>query len=151
MFWKSSDFFPKKQNLSNVPFLYLFFAFVQIFKPKRRRYVYLNVFNHIVSHFERIMWILHMMNGITIFGASSFIFTFMSYWLAIKLLGAWCAFEKVEEKTKCQKMNVNLFPNKLGWIISLSFFEVRSLGSTILYNDFQHNILALQGRANTQP
>jgi hypothetical protein len=27
----------------------------------------------------------------------------------------------VEEKTKCQKMNVNIYPTKLGWIISPSF------------------------------
>jgi hypothetical protein len=55
-----------------------------------------------------------MMNGITIFGESGFILSFMSYKLVIKLLVSWCAFEKVEEKTKCQKMNVNLFPKKLG-------------------------------------
>jgi hypothetical protein len=56
------------------------------------------------------------MNSITIFGESSFIFSFMSYGLMIKLLGAWCAFEKVEEKTNkmSKKMNVNLFPKKLG-------------------------------------
>jgi hypothetical protein len=53
-----------------------------------------------------------MMNAITIFGESSFILSFMSYELVIKLLEAWCAFEKVEEKTKCQKMNVNIFPKK---------------------------------------
>jgi hypothetical protein len=34
--------------------------------------------------------------------------------------------------------------------ISLSFFEIKSLESTILYNDSQHNILALQGKANKQ-
>jgi hypothetical protein len=27
----------------------------------------------------------------------------------------------VEEKTKFQKMNVNFFPTKLGWIMSPSF------------------------------
>jgi hypothetical protein len=55
-----------------------------------------------------------MMGAITIFGESSFIFNFVGYGLVIKLLEAGCTFEKVDEKTKCQKMNVNLFPTKLG-------------------------------------
>jgi hypothetical protein len=49
-----------------------------------------------------------MMGAITILGESSFIFSFV-----ITSLGARCTFEKVEEKTKCQKMNVNFFPMKL--------------------------------------
>jgi hypothetical protein len=55
-----------------------------------------------------------MMGAIIIFGESSFIFSFVGYGLVIKLRGAGCTFEKAEEKTKCQKMNVNLFPTKLG-------------------------------------
>jgi len=55
-----------------------------------------------------------MMGAITIFGERSFIISFAGYGLVIKLLGAGCTFEKVEEKTKCQKMNVNLFPTKVG-------------------------------------
>jgi hypothetical protein len=54
------------------------------------------------------------MDAITIFGKSSFIFSSMGYELVIKLLEARCTFEKVEEETKCQKMNVNIFPTKLG-------------------------------------
>jgi hypothetical protein len=50
----------------------------------------------------------------TIFGEYSFIFNFVGYGLVIKLRRARCTFEKVEEKTKCQKMNVNFFPTKLG-------------------------------------
>jgi hypothetical protein len=53
-----------------------------------------------------------MMGAITIFEESSFIFSFVGYGLMIKLLGAGCTFEKVEEKTKCQKMEVKFFqPN----------------------------------------
>jgi len=53
-----------------------------------------------------------MMGAITIFEESSFIFSFVGYGLMIKLLGAGCTFEKVEEKTKCQKMKVKFFqPN----------------------------------------
>jgi hypothetical protein len=55
-----------------------------------------------------------MMDAITIFGKSSFIFSFVGYELVIKFLEARCTLEKVEEETKCQKMNVNLFPTKLG-------------------------------------
>jgi hypothetical protein len=31
-FWKSNDFFLKKQKWSDIPFSYLFFTFVQNFK-----------------------------------------------------------------------------------------------------------------------
>jgi hypothetical protein len=55
-----------------------------------------------------------MMGAITIFGESSFIFSFVGYELVIKLLKDRCPFEKVEEKTKCRKMNMNFFPIKLG-------------------------------------
>jgi hypothetical protein len=33
----------------------------------------------------------------------------------------------VAKKTKCQKMNVNIFTTKLGWIISPSFEGAKSL------------------------
>jgi hypothetical protein len=55
-----------------------------------------------------------MMFAITIFGESSFVFSLVGYGLVINSLGAGCTFEEVEEKTKCQKMDVNLFPTKLG-------------------------------------
>jgi hypothetical protein len=50
-----------------------------------------------------------MMGVITSFGESNIIFTFVGYELVIKLLEVGCTFEKVEENTKCQKVNVNLF------------------------------------------
>jgi hypothetical protein len=56
-FWKSNDFFLKifkKEKWSNVFFLYLFFTFVQIFKPKKMK-VYLNVFDHIVTFWKNYM------------------------------------------------------------------------------------------------
>ncbi len=34
----------------------------------------------------------------------------------------WCTFEEVAEKTKCWKMNVNIFTTKFGCIISPSFW-----------------------------
>jgi hypothetical protein len=55
-----------------------------------------------------------MMGAIIIFGESSFIFSFVGYGFVIKLLEVGCIFEKADEKTKCQKMNVNVFPTKLG-------------------------------------
>jgi len=55
-----------------------------------------------------------MMSVIIIFEESSFIFSFVSYGLVTKSLGAGCTFEEVAEKTKCQKMNANLFTTKFG-------------------------------------
>jgi hypothetical protein len=53
-----------------------------------------------------------MMDAMTIFEKNSFIFSFVGYKLMIKLFEARCTFEKVEEETKCEKMNVNFFqPN----------------------------------------
>jgi hypothetical protein len=43
---------------------------------------------------------------------------------------------------------MNIFTIKLGWIIWPSFQGVKSLEATILYNDSQHNIPALQGRTD---
>jgi hypothetical protein len=73
----------------------------------------------------------------------------VGYGLVTKSLGAGCTFEEVRrEKTKCQKMNVNPFTTKLRWIISPNFEKAKSLEDTILYNDSQHNIPALQSGAN---
>jgi hypothetical protein len=55
-----------------------------------------------------------MMGAIIIFGEKSFIFSLVGYGLVMKSLGAGCTFEEVAEKTKCQKMNVNIFRIKLG-------------------------------------
>jgi hypothetical protein len=55
-----------------------------------------------------------MMDAISIFGKNSLIFSFVRYGLVTKSFGAKCTFEEVVEKTKRQKMNVNLFTTKLG-------------------------------------
>jgi hypothetical protein len=52
--------FFRKQNQKNITFSYLFFTFVQIFKPKKiithsSWNVYLNVFNHIVTFGKNYM------------------------------------------------------------------------------------------------
>jgi hypothetical protein len=52
-----------------------------------------------------------MMSVIIILEESSFIFSFVSYGLVTKSVGAGCTFEEVGEKIKCPKMNVNLFYN----------------------------------------
>jgi hypothetical protein len=57
---------------------------------------------------------LYMMGAIIIFREKSFIFSFVGYGLVTEPLGAWCTFEEVAEKTKCQKMNVNISRIKLG-------------------------------------
>jgi hypothetical protein len=50
-----------------------------------------------------------MISAINIFEKNNFIFSFVG-------LVTWvgCTFEEGLEKTKCQKMNVNIFTNKLG-------------------------------------
>ncbi len=70
------------------------------------------------------------------------------YFCGFSGLGTGCTFEVTAKKTKCQKMNVNLFTTKLGWIISRSCQGPKSLEANVLYNDSQHNISALQGKAN---
>jgi len=55
-----------------------------------------------------------MMGAMTVVGESSFIFSLGGYGLVAKSLGAGCTYEKLTEKTKCQKMNVNIFTTKLG-------------------------------------
>ncbi len=54
--------------------------------------------------------------------------------------------ENKMSKDQCEYFSKNITMN-----ISLTFFKVKYFESTILYNDFQHNILALQGKANKQP
>jgi hypothetical protein len=55
-----------------------------------------------------------MTSAITTFGESGFIFNFVGYELVIKFLKLGADFRRWEEKIKCQKMNVNFFPTKLG-------------------------------------
>ncbi len=57
---------------------------------------------------------LSMMGAITMFEKSNFIFNFVDCGFVTKSLGVGCTFEEVAEKTKCQKMNVNIFTTKLG-------------------------------------
>jgi hypothetical protein len=94
----------------NIPFLYLFFTFVQNFKPKKKRKK--------THHDMCILKIVHdffsMMGALTIFGKGGFIFSFVSYGLVTKSLGAGCTFEEVAEKIKCQKMNVDFFTTNVG-------------------------------------
>jgi hypothetical protein len=68
-------------------------------------------FKYILKEFHEF---LNLMGPIIIFGEKSFIFSFVGYGLVKKSLGARCTFEQVAQKTKCQKMNVNIFRIKLG-------------------------------------
>jgi hypothetical protein len=66
------------------------------------------------------------MNTLTIFGEGSYLFIYYYYYyyklrLLTKLFHDACIVEEVAEKTKCHKMNVHPFTNKLGQIISPSF------------------------------
>jgi hypothetical protein len=135
------------------PFPYLFFMFVQIFTPKKNLswHANWNVSNHIVTSWA---WIFVHDGCLNIFGNYRFAFIFIlfliNYGLVTKSFGDGCTISKVLEK-KCHKTNVHNFSNKLGWIISPSFWGAKSLEATIFYSDFQHNIPPLHGRANKLP
>jgi len=104
------------------------------------------VFECFQSHFERITWIFAYDGCHNFFEIYIFIFDIVDYGLVTKSLGARCTFEVV-----AKKMNVNIFTTKLGWILSPSFWGTKYLEATILYNDSQHNIPALQGWAIKEP
>jgi hypothetical protein len=73
------------------------------------------MFSITLSHFEKIHEFVSMKGSAsTIFRKGSFIFSFVSYGLVAKSLGAGCTFEEVAEKIKCQKMNVIFFTTKVG-------------------------------------
>jgi hypothetical protein len=90
------------------------------------------MFSIILSHFKE----LHefFMCALTIVGEISFIFSFVWYGLVRKSLGVGCTFEKMAQKTKCQKMNVNIFIIKLGWIISPGQNPFKLLYSIMILN-----------------
>jgi hypothetical protein len=124
--------------------LYLFFTFMQNFKPrKKKRLIMTCVFECFQSHCHIWKDFLNMMGAIIMFGKNNFTWNFVGYGLVTKSLGVGCTFEEVAKKTKCQKMNVNIFTTKLGWIISPSFERGKIPKATILYNDSQHNIPTL--------
>jgi hypothetical protein len=57
--------------MMNILFSYLFFTFVQNFKPQKKDllwHVYLNVFNHIVIYFLKIHKFFYIMSALAIFG-----------------------------------------------------------------------------------
>ncbi len=90
--------------------------FVQNFQKEKG----LRVFECFQSHchiLKKLHEFLHMMSPIIIFEKNSFIFSFVGYGLitkSLESLEAKCTFEKVAEKTKCQKINCEIFTTKLG-------------------------------------
>jgi hypothetical protein len=109
-------FFLKQK--SNIPFSYLFFTFVHIFKPKKKEKktshdMCIWMFSITLSHFERITWIFAYDGCHNYFFEINYLmFNIVDYGLVTKSLGAECTFEEVAEKINCQKMNVNfLQPN----------------------------------------
>ncbi len=88
---------------------------MQNFKPrKKKRLVMTCVFECFQSHCHIWKDFLNMMGAIIMFGKNNFILNFVGYGLVTKSLGVGCTFEEVAKKTKCQKMNVNIFTTKLG-------------------------------------
>jgi hypothetical protein len=148
VFCKCTEFFfqKKKKNWWNVPFSYLFFTFVQNIKPQKKNLswpVYLNVFNHIVTFWKNYMTFCIQWFAMIIFGKSSFIFRFVGYGLVTKSFGAWCTFEEMVEKSKCQKMNVNLFTTKWEESSHLVSKGQNPLKLLLYTNDSQYYIPAL--------
>jgi len=82
-----------------------------------------------------------MIGAITIFGKNSFIFNFVSL---VKGVHIWRDNrENKMSKNDCESFYIQIKMNNL-----TVFLEAKSLEDTILYNDSQHNIPALQGKAN---
>jgi hypothetical protein len=132
-----------KKKWSNIPLSCLFFTFVQNFRPKKKKkkkkLLIACVFECFQSHFERVTWIFAHEGCHNHFVQSSLIFSFVGLvtWGWVHIWGG----NPKKKKRNCQKMNVNLFTTKLGWIVSPSFKGAKSLEITILYNDSQHNTL----------
>jgi hypothetical protein len=118
VFCKCNDFFsPKKKAIKYSLFIFIFHICkkFQTTKKKKKKLVVTCVFEHFQSHchiLKELHEFLYTMGAIIIFGKSSFMFSFVGYGLVTKSFGAGCTFEEMVEKTKCQKMNVNLFTTK---------------------------------------
>jgi hypothetical protein len=107
----------------NILFSYLFFTFMQNFKPKKRKkdsswYVYLNVFNGIVTFWKNYMNFFAYNGCHNHFWRKHFHIFFCDYRLVTKSVVLDAHLKRCQKK-KCQKMNVNIFTTKLGWIFHL--------------------------------
>jgi hypothetical protein len=102
-FCKSNDFCLQKKNSDQIfPFHIYFSQLCKISnqREKTRRDKCIWMFSITLSHFEKITWIFaYMIGAITNFWESIFIFSFVSYGLVTKSLGARCTFEEVPKKT----------------------------------------------------
>ncbi len=90
---------------------------MQNFKPKTKILIITCVFECFQSHyhiFKKIHEFFNMMGVITMFGKKIVSCNFVGYGLAPKSLRVECTFEEVALKTKCQKLNMNIFTTKLG-------------------------------------
>jgi hypothetical protein len=91
IFFANLMIFFSKSKWSNISFPYLFFTFVQNFKPKRKKekdiswHMYMNVFNHIVTLLKELHEFLCTIDAINIFGKNSLIFSFVSYGIGDKV------------------------------------------------------------------
>ncbi len=121
----------KLKKWSNIFVSYLFFTFVQNFKPKKKKKkrkkdsIVTCVFECFQSYcciLKELHDFLCMIVAMIIFGENDFIFSFVGYmdwWQNHLRLGA--HLRKWQRKQNVKKMNVNIFTIKLGWIIWPSF------------------------------
>jgi hypothetical protein len=84
---------------------------VQNLKVKKEE-VCILMFSMTLLHFERIIWILRMMGAITIFGESSFIFSFVSCGLVIKSIRVSAHLKKWRRK-KMSEDECEYFSNQI--------------------------------------
>jgi len=122
-FCKSIDFFfSKKKVIKYSLFIFIVHICAKSQTEKNKRLLLTCVSECFQSHCHTFKE-LHefLMCAVTIGGETRFIFSFVRYGLVRKSLGVGCTFQKMAQKTKCPKMNVNLFIIELGWIISPSF------------------------------
>jgi len=133
-------FFSLKKSDQIFPYHVYFSHLCKISDPKKKKKLLIAcVFECFQSHFERVTWIFAHEGCHNHFVQSSLIFSFVGLvtWGWVHIWGG----NPKKKKRNCQKMNVNLFTTKLGWIVSPSFKGAKSLEITILYNDSQHNTL----------
>jgi hypothetical protein len=122
-------------------------------KKKTSHDMCIGMFLITLSHFERITWIFAYDGWHNYVEKNNWILNIVDYGLVTKSLGGRVHIWKGGRENKLSEDECEFFTTKLlEWIISPSFLGGKIPWSYyILYNDSQHNIPALKGRANKRP
>ncbi len=125
--------FFSKTNVTKHYLFILIFHICANFQTTKKNFswvIYLNVFNHIVAFWKKRHNFLCMMGAIIIFG-ENISYLVLWLWIGDKVSWVGCTFEELANKTKCQKMNVNVLqPN---WDESFDLGDRRQNTLKLLY------------------